>query len=58
MCKTYLRIAILEAIALDGHYLQVKDGLQHENVQQKYEYYKMEGDGTLMCMNKFYVFFL
>ena len=42
----------------DGNYILVKEWLQEENVQQKYEYYKMEGDGTLMCMNKFYVFFL
>jgi hypothetical protein len=55
MCKSGLKNIILEAIVLDGHYLQVKEESQEGNVQQKYIDYKFE-DGILMHKHKVYVF--
>jgi hypothetical protein len=55
MCKSYLKNIILEVVISDEHYLQVKEGLQQENVQQKYKEYKLEEDGILMHKNRVYV---
>jgi hypothetical protein len=55
MCKSDLKNRILEALISDEHYLQVKEGLQQENVQHKYEEYKLEEDGILMHKNRVYV---
>jgi hypothetical protein len=52
MCKSYLRNIILEVVILHEHYLQVKEGLQQENVQHKYEDYELEDDGILMHNNR------
>ena len=40
---------------IDQHYLQIKEILQHENVQQKIKEYEMKEDGLLMHKNKIYV---
>jgi hypothetical protein len=35
--------------------VQVKESLQQDNVQHKFKDYRLEEDGILLYMNKFYV---
>jgi hypothetical protein len=41
MCKFDLRNRILEVVTSEEHYLHIKDGLQQESLQKKYEGYKL-----------------
>lgn len=51
-CKSDLKSRILEALILDGYYLQVKEKFQQGNAQQKYKEFRLEEDGILMHGNK------
>jgi hypothetical protein len=51
MCKFDWREKNLEVVTFDEHYLQIKEGLLQENVQQKYEGYKLEENGLHMHKN-------
>jgi hypothetical protein len=55
MYKTYLKDRIPEVVTTDQHYVQVKENLQQNDIQQKYNDYKLEEDGILLFQNKFYV---
>ena len=47
-----LKSRILEVITLYQHYQQVIEGLEQENVSQKFKDYKLE-DGILLFRDKF-----
>ena len=53
--KSYLRDKILEAITTDKHYQQVKDGLQHQKMPQKFDKYRLVEDGIIMHRDRVYV---
>ena len=36
-------------------YAQIKDKLQQQSLEKRYEGYKLEGDGLLTYKNKFYI---
>jgi hypothetical protein len=55
MHQSYLRSIILDVAITDQHYLQVKEKLQHENVQHKIKEYEIKEDGLLMHKNRIYV---
>jgi hypothetical protein len=55
MHQSNLKSIILYVVVTDQHYLQVKESLQQENVQQKIKYYEMKEDGLLMHKNIIYV---
>jgi hypothetical protein len=52
MHSSYLKSIILDAIVIDQHYLQVKESLHKENVEQKIKEYEMKEDGLLMQKNR------
>ena len=55
MCKVDLRERIIDALNKDEFYLQVRVGLQREQVEKKYEDYHLEDDGLLAFMGRMYV---
>jgi hypothetical protein len=55
MHQSDLKRKILDVVVTDQHYLQVKESLQQENVQQKIKEYEMKEDGLLMHKNRIYV---
>jgi hypothetical protein len=55
MHQSDLKRRILDVVVTDQHYLQVKESLQQENVQQKIKEYEMKEDGLLMHKNRIYV---
>ena len=55
MHRSDLKRIILDVVVTDQHYLQVKEILQQENVQQKIKEYEMKEDGLLMHKNRIYV---
>jgi hypothetical protein len=55
MCISDLKRRILQGLALDEHYAQVKEGLQQRNLPLKLKEYKMGEDGFLLFMDKFHV---
>jgi hypothetical protein len=50
-----LKDIILEVVTTDQHYVQVKESLQQNNVQQRYKYYKLEKHEILLFWNRVYV---
>jgi hypothetical protein len=58
MLQSYLKSRILKDVIKDQYYLQIKESLQHENVQQKIKEYKIKEDGLLMHKNIIYVFYV
>jgi hypothetical protein len=55
MHQSDLKRRILDVVVTDQHYLQVKESLQQENVQQKIKEYEIKEDGLLMHKNRIYV---
>jgi hypothetical protein len=55
MHQSYLKSLILDVFVTDKHYLQVKESLQQEDVQQKMKEYDMKEDGLLIHKNRLYV---
>jgi hypothetical protein len=55
MHQSDLKRIILDVVVTDQHYLQVKESLQQENVQQKIKEYEIKEDGLLMHKNRIYV---
>jgi hypothetical protein len=53
--KTDLKDKIVATTNLDQHYLKIKEILQQGNFQQKFDSYKLKGDGILMYKGKVYV---
>jgi Mg2+ and Co2+ transporter CorA len=49
-----LKDRILEVVTTDQHYVQVKESLQQNILQQKYKDCKLEEDGILLFNNKVY----
>jgi len=37
MYKTYIKDKFLEVVKIDQHYVEVKEGLQQNDLQQKYK---------------------
>ena len=55
MCQPYLRQQIINHTAEDEMYVQIKDKLQQQSLEKKYEGYKLENDGLLTYKNKIYI---
>jgi hypothetical protein len=55
MHQSDLKRIIIDDIAIDHHYLQVKESLQQGDIQQKIEEYEIKEDGFLMHKNRIYV---
>jgi hypothetical protein len=53
MLSSDLKDRILEVVTLDQHYVQIKESLQHSDVQHKFKDYKMEEDGILLYETQF-----
>ena len=50
-----LRQQIVNHVAEDELYMKVKDKLQHQSLENKYEEYKLEEDGLLPYKNRIYI---
>ena len=50
-----LRQQIVNHITADEMYVQIKDKLQQQSLEKRYEGYKLEGDGILTYKNIFYI---
>jgi hypothetical protein len=55
MYMTDLKERILELVIAYQHYVQVKESLQQNDIQQKYKDYKLEEDGILLFQDRFYI---
>ena len=55
VCKIDIRERILETLASNEFYLQVKEELQKEHNNKKYEIYRLEEDGILSLQNRIYI---
>jgi len=55
MCRNDLRDQIIEETNLNQQYSKAKETLQQENLQQKFDFYKLKEDGALMYKDKVYV---
>ena len=53
--QSNLRQHIVSHITEDEMYVQVKDKLQQQSLEKKYERYKLEEDGLLTYKNKIYI---
>ena len=54
-CQPNLRQQIINHIAEDEVYMQIKDKLQQQNLERKYEEYKLEEDELLTYKNIIYI---
>jgi hypothetical protein len=48
VCIIDLKYRILEVVTTNEHYVQVKESLQHNDIQQKYKDYKLEEDRIIL----------
>ena len=55
ICESYLRQQIVNHAAGDELYELVKDKLQQQRLEKRYEGYKLEEDGILTYKNIFYI---
>ena len=53
--QPYLRQQIINHTAKDEMYVQIKDKLQHQIFENKYEGYKLERDKLLTYKNRIYI---
>ena len=53
--QSELRQQIVNHVAKDELYSQVKDKLQQQSIEKKYVGYKLEEDGLLTYKNRFYI---
>ena len=54
-CQSYLRQQIINHNTEDEMYAQVKDKSQQQNLEKKYEGYKLEEDGFLTYKSRMYI---
>ena len=54
-CQPDLRQQIFSHIAEDKVYIQIKDRCQQQNIERKYEGYRLEGDKLLTYKNRIYI---
>ena len=54
-CESNLRQHIVNYLAKDELYVQVKDKLQQQSLEKRYEGYKLEEDGILVYRNRIYI---
>ena len=54
-CQPDLRQQIINHIVEDEVYVQIKDKLQQQNLERKYEGYQLEGDELLTYKNRIYI---
>ena len=54
-CQLGLRQQIINHIAEDEVYVQIKGKFQQKNVERKYEGYQLEGDKLLTYKNRIYI---
>ena len=55
VCQSDLRQQIVDHVARDELYEQVKDKLQQQSFEKRYEGYKLGEDGLLTYKNKIYI---
>ena len=55
VCQSYLRQQIVNHVAEDELYVQVKNKLQQQSIEKKYEGYKLEEDGIITYKNRIYI---
>ena len=55
ICQSNLRQQIVNHVAEDELYVQVKEKLQQQSLEKKYEGYKLEEDGFLTYKNIIYI---
>ena len=55
VCQSDLRQQILNHAAKDEMYVQVKDKLQQQSIENSYEGYKLEEDGLLTYKGRIYI---
>ena len=53
--QSELRQQIVNHVAEDELYMQLKDKLQQQSLEKKYDGYKLEGDGILTYKNRIYI---
>ena len=53
ICQSDLRQQIVNHVAEDEMYVQLKDKLQQQSLEKRYEEYKLEEDGLLTYKKKF-----
>ena len=54
-CHSDLRQQIVNHSARDELHVQLKDKLQQQGLEKRYEGYKLEGDGLLSYKNRIYI---
>jgi len=57
-CRLDLKDKIVEAQGSDGYYLQTKEKLQQDGVQERYKDYKLDEDGILKHKSRVYIPYL
>ena len=55
ICQPDLRQQIVDHTVEYGMYVQIKDKLQQQILEKKYEGYKLEEDGILTYKNRMYI---
>jgi pyruvate formate-lyase activating enzyme-like uncharacterized protein len=55
MYKKKLKYKIIAVSNSYQHYVKIKEALQQGNFQQKFNYYELKEDGTLMYKGKIYI---
>ena len=55
ICQSHLRQQIVNHVAGDELYEQVKDKLQQQSLEKRYEGYKLEEDGLITYKNRIYI---
>jgi hypothetical protein len=53
--KLNLKMRVIDSLVEDEHYVQVKDGLQRDKLEKKYEGYQLNDDGLLIYKNRMYI---
>ena len=55
ICQSDLRQHIVDHVARDDLYEKIKDKLQQQSLEKRYEGYKLEGDGILTYKGRIYI---
>ena len=55
ICQSDLRQQVINHVARDELYEQVKDKMQHQSIEKRYEGYKLEEDGLLTYKGRIYI---
>ena len=55
VCQSDLRQQIVNHVAEDELYVHIKDNLQHQSLEKRYEGYNLEEDGLLTYKSRIYI---